>query len=137
MDNTEKIVKHLEIIQGVINRLGHDSFLVKGWSMSVLAVGIIFLARNGVQDKWFILAFLVPVAGFWVLDGYFLWQERLLRKVYDEVRKQETTDFTMNIMKHRNKPKCSWISSIFSSTLNLFYTIEIVFVLAIVFILEF
>ena len=33
MNGTEKVVKHLEMIQAVINRLGSNSFLVKSWSM--------------------------------------------------------------------------------------------------------
>lgn len=136
MDDKEQVIKHLEIIQGVVNRLGHDSFLIKGWSMSILAAGIILIARSGIQSEWIMLAFLVPVTGFWILDGYFLWQERLFRKVYDDVRGQETTDFAMNIMKHKNKSKRNWVVSMFSVTLNLFYGIEILFVLGVFFVLK-
>ena len=136
MNDKEQVVRHLEMIQGVINRLGHDSFLIKGWSMAILAAGIISITRSELQGGFMILAFLIPIFGFWVLDGYFLWQERLFRKVYDEIRKQETTDFAMNVMKHRNKPKCSWMASMFSVTLNLFYGIEILFVLGVLFILK-
>ena len=129
MEDKAQVIKHLEMIQGVINRLGHDSFLIKGWSMSILAAGIIFLARSEVQSKWVVLAFLIPVIGFWILDGRFLRYERLFRKVYDEIRQQETTDFAMDLMKHKNKPKCKWKDSMFSITLNIFYGIEILFVL--------
>ena len=69
------------------------------------------------------------------LDGYFLWQERLFRQVYDEVRTQETTDFGMNLMKYTDRPKCSWPAAVFSVTLNIFYGLEIVFVLTTFFIL--
>ncbi len=115
-------------MQGVVNRLGHDSFLIKGWSMAILAAGIIFIARSQVQSN-IALTFIIPVIGFWILDGYFLWQERLFRKVYDEVRTKETTNFQMNPMRHKDKPKCSWISSMFSVTLNIFYGVQILFVL--------
>ena len=125
MENKAQVVKHLEIIQGIINRLGHDSFLIKGWSMAILAAGIIFTSRNEIQSIWIVLAFLIPVIGFWILDGYFLWQERLFREVYKEVGKQETTDFQMNPMKHRSQPNCKRIDSIFSETLLIFYAIEI------------
>ncbi|MDD9869248.1 MAG: hypothetical protein OXU50_05090 [Gammaproteobacteria bacterium] len=136
MNDKSQVVKHLEMIQGVVNRLGHDSFLMKGWSMTILAAGIIFVARSEIQADEVIIAFLIPVFGFWILDGYFLWQERLFRKVYDEIRKQEITDFAMNVMKHKDKPKCSWRSSIFSVTLNIFYGIEILFVFAVFLILK-
>ena len=126
-DNTN-VIKHLEMIQGIINRLGHDSFLVKGWSMALLVGGIILITRSEVQSGWIILAFLFPIVGFWILDGYFLWQERLFREIYNEVRKQETTNFEMNPMKHIDKLKRTWFSSIFSVTLNIFYGVEILFV---------
>ena len=136
MNDKEQIIKHLEMIQGVINRLGHDSFLIKGWSMAILAAGIVLIVRSGTLSEWIILTFLFPVAGFWILDGYFLWQERLFRKVYDDVRKQETTDFAMNVRKHENKPKCNWVASMFSVTLKLFYGIEFLFVFGVFFILK-
>ena len=135
-DKKDHIIKHLEMIQGIVNRLGHDSFLVKGWSMAILAAGIIFIARSEIQADEIVVALLIPVIGFWILDGYFLWQERLFRKVYDEIRKQEITDFAMNIMKHADKPKCNWMASMFSISLNIFYGIEILFVLVVFLILK-
>ena len=128
MTDEDRVIKHLEMIQGVINRLGHDSFLIKGWSMATLAAGVIFIARNEIESGCIILAFLIPVIGFWILDGYFLWQERLFRQIYNDIRCQQNTDFKMDVMKHVNKPKCNWVASTFSVTLNIFYTIEIVFV---------
>ena len=81
--------------------------------------------------------FLIPcILGFWVLDGYFLWQERLFRRVYDEVRVQFDTDFQMDPLKHRDKPKCSWVSAIFSVTLVIFYLIEIAFAAFLFFIVK-
>ena len=130
MEDKDRVIKHLEIIQGIVNRLGHDSFLIKGWSMTILVAGMIFIARNEIQNEYFILTFLIAIIGFWVLDGYFLWQERLFREVYNDVRKQEKTDFAMNVVKHMKKPKCNWISSIFSVTLNIFYGIEMLFILS-------
>lgn len=136
MNNADKIVKHLEMIQGVINRLGSNSFMLKGWSMAIIAAAIILISRYDTQNSFVMLAFVIPVFGFWILDGYFLWQERLFRQVYNEIRKQEDTDFAMNVMKHIDKPKSNWSSSMFSVTLNIFYGIEVVFVFAVFFILK-
>ena len=130
----ERVLKHLEMIQGIVNRLGHNSFLIKGWSMTILAAGIIFIARSRIESEWFVLTFLIPVIGFWILDGYFLWQERLFRKVYDDIRKQETTDFDM---KPTSKKSCSFSCSMFSVTLIVFYMIEITFVFAAFFIIRY
>ena len=129
MNGSEKVIKHLEMTQGAINRLGGNSFLLKSWSMTALVAAMVLMARQNAPNPYLALTLIVPIAGFWILDGYFLWQERLFRKVYDEVRQQDDTDFEMGVMKHRNAPKCSWIESIFSVTLVMFYLIEIAFVL--------
>ena len=131
MNGTEKVVKHLEMTQAVINRLGRNSFLLKSWSMTILVAAMVLIARENLQNQYFILALFLPIVGFWVLDGYFLWQERLFRQVYDEIREQTDTDFKMDLGKHKGKPKCSRWSATFSQTLVLFYLIEILFVLAI------
>ena len=127
MNGTEKVVKHLEMIQAVINRLGSNSFLVKSWSMTIIVAAMVLIARQDIQNPYFVLVLILPALGFWILDGYFLQQEKLFRQVYGEIRVQSDTDFEMNPMKHRNKPKCSWPSAIFSLTLIIFYSIEVLF----------
>lgn len=129
MNGGEKVIKHLEMIQGAINRLGGNSFLLKSWSMTALVAAMVLMVRQDTPNSYLALTLIVPIAGFWILDGYFLWQERLFRKVYDEIRQQDDTDFEMGILKHRKAPKCSWIASIFSVTLIIFYLIEILFIL--------
>ena len=131
MDGTEKVVKHLKMTQAIINRLGNNSFLLKGGSLIILVAAMVLIAKEDLQNPYIVLVFLLPIVGFWILDGYFLWQERLFRQVYEEIRQQADTDFKMDLGKHRNKPKCSWISAIFSITLIIFYLIEILFVGAI------
>ena len=133
MDGIEKVVKHLEMTQSVINRLGRNSILLKSWSMTILVAAMVLIARENLQNSYFVLALFLPIIGFWILDGYFLWQERLFRKVYDEIRQQTDTDFKMDLGRH--KPTCRWISAMFSITLIIFYLIEAFFVGAIAFIL--
>ena len=131
MDGTEKVVKHLEMIQAVINRLGRNSFFLKSWSLlTILPAVIVLITKQELQNPGGVLGFLIPILGFWILDGYFLWQERLFRKVYDEIRQQTDTDFKMDIDKHKDKPKCNWWSAIFSKTLVIFYHIEVLFVIS-------
>ena len=136
MNGTEKVVEHLKMTQAVINRLGSNSFLVKSWSMTIIVAAMVLIAKPDMQNPYFVLVLIVPVFGFWILDGYFLWQERLFRKVYGEIRVQSDTDFEMNPMKHRNEPKCSWLSAIFSLTLVLFYLIEILFIIGVFVIIQ-
>lgn len=129
MTGVEKVIRHLEMTQAVINRLGNHSFLLKSWSMTAILATMVLIARQTSQNPYLVPALVVPVLGFWILDGYFLWQERLFRKVYDEIRQQDDTDFKMDVMKHRDKPKCSWVSAIFSITLVTFYSVEMAFIL--------
>ncbi len=136
MNGTEKVVEHLKMTQAVINRLGSNSFWVKSWSMILIVAAMVLIAKPDMQNSHFVLVLILPALGFWILDGYFLQQERLFRQVYGEIRVQSDTDFEMNPMKHKNKPKCSWPSAIFSLTLVIFYMVEIAFIIGVFVIIQ-
>ena len=72
--------------------------------------------------------FIIPVVSFWILDGYFLWQERLFRGIYNDVRLQDDTNFEMTIPAQLEKPEHKWGKATFSITLNIFYLSEIFFI---------
>ena len=114
-------IKHLEFIQGVINRLASDSFRMKGWCVVLVAALFVLLAREGQIE--FIVVALVPVIAFWGLDGYFLWQERLYRALYDHVRtlEEDKIDFSMNVSPFKTGRPRTWPSATFSRTLLVFY----------------
>lgn len=77
-------VKHLEMIQAVVARLGNDSFLVKGWTVTVSGA---FIGFGVTRDDWALAGLsIVPTLLFWALDTYFLRAERLFRVLYDHVR---------------------------------------------------
>ncbi len=110
-------LKHLEFIQGVITRLATDSFRVKGWAVILVSALLVLLVReNRVDLAWIGL---VPVLVFWGLDGYFLWQERRFRDLYDHVRvlQEDDTDFSMDTSAFRRP----WLGAVFSVTLCPFY----------------
>ena len=117
----ESKLKHLEFIQGVVNRLASDSFRIKGWSVVLVAALFILLAREGRVD--FLAIGLVPVFFFWGLDGYFLWQERLFRALYDHVRTRDESavDFSMDTSAFRTGWSRTWVGATLSITLVLFY----------------
>ncbi len=73
--------KHLDLLQGVINRMASNSFLLKGWSVTLVAA-LLALAAEEAKPLLIGVA-LVPILAFWGLDGYFLAQERLFRKLYE------------------------------------------------------
>lgn len=77
-------IKHLEIIQGVITRMAGNSFLIKGWSVTI-ATALFALAAKDANARFAILA-LFPTLVLWGLDAYYLRQERIFRKLYDNIR---------------------------------------------------
>jgi hypothetical protein len=103
----EAKLKHLEFIQAVISRMATNSFLFKGWAITI-AAGL--SASAAVEGKRALLVItLVSTIMFWALDGYYLWLERCFRKLYQKVaRKDESEiDFVMEITKVH--PVREWI----------------------------
>lgn len=124
----ENKIKHLEFIQGVINRMAQNSFLLKGWTVTLIAGLFAFANTKGMDSDYILIAY-IPTVFFWLLDGFYLYQERLFRKLYDKVRvtKEEHIDYSMNTTSVEGDVP-SWLSICFSKTLNIFY-IPIIFVI--------
>lgn len=118
--SSENKIKHLEFIQSVINRMSSHSFLLKGWSVTLVAA-LFALAAKDANTKYILVAYL-PVLIFWICDAYFLSQERAFRALYDKVRKQkeEEIDFSMNV-RHFCEGENGWSRCCFSMTLFIFY----------------
>ena len=131
MNNAERIVKHLEMTQAVMNRMGRNSFQLKGWSMTILVAAKVLIVRTDLPSPFLILALIFPIIGFWLLDGYFIRQERLFRHIYDDVRKQPDTNFEMNVTKHKSKSNCKWKAIFSSIVLGVFYGVEVVFTIVV------
>jgi hypothetical protein len=111
---------HLQMLQAVITRMAGNSFLLKGWSVTL--VSALFALAADKANVYFVYLAYFPVAMFWALDGYFLRQERLFRRLYDRVRvlPENAIDFSMDT-------NCveadvhSWVGTCFSLTLCVFY----------------
>jgi hypothetical protein len=104
----------------VIARLATDSFLMKGWALTVAGAFFGFAAAG---LNWRVAATgLLPVAAFWGLDAYFLRQERLFRRLYDGVRRSDpgVEPFSMEVRGYRATVS-SWSRILFSRTLLPFY----------------
>ncbi|MBS1655857.1 MAG: hypothetical protein JSU05_13480 [Bacteroidetes bacterium] len=87
MDKQDNLHKELDLIQGQITRMSGNSFLIKGWTMTLMSAltafgkETILNTEGGAVYLFMMLAILIP---FWWLDAYFLKQERLFRKVYEK-----------------------------------------------------
>ncbi|PIT88977.1 MAG: hypothetical protein COU27_02790 [Candidatus Levybacteria bacterium CG10_big_fil_rev_8_21_14_0_10_36_7] len=113
--------KHLEFIQGAVNRMAGKLFFLKGWTITLITGLFAFFAKDANTDFIFVVYF--PVFIFWILDGYFLSQERLFRALYDHVRKldEKEIDFSMNTGEYKKDKRNGWVCSMFSRTLLFFY----------------
>ena len=121
----DRKLKHLEFIQNVVNRLSTNSFLLKGWTV-VLVASLFVLSQQNANVGFIYLAFL-PAVIFWGLDGYFLWQERVYRELYNAVRTKSPNeiDFDMSTPRVGNDI-ANWFRAVFSKTLIPFYGVMVV-----------
>lgn len=118
--NMNNKLEHLKLIQNIITRMTGNSFYLKGWTITLVSC-LIALTVNSKNFSYLIVSF-IPLLLFWVLDSFYLRQERLYRKLYDATRlKQEKDiDFSMDIKPFINKVD-NWILTCFSKTLLPFY----------------
>ena len=114
--------KHLEFIQAIISRMAGNLFFLRGWTITLIsALLALFIKGSGSSNVIYFLIALTLV--FWILDGYFLSQERLFRDLYNHVRKlkEEDIDFSMDISEYKKLKKNTLIFAMFSITLLIFY----------------
>ena len=115
----ECLFKEVKVIQGVIERMARNSFMIKGWTVT-LVVGTLIL-----KGAWYqaMIAY-IPLLAFWALDAYFLWQERLYRKLYNWVieNRLQTEEFLFDMNAYRFREQVdSVVQVMFSITLFWFY----------------
>jgi hypothetical protein len=125
---TANRVKHLEMIQSVVARLAGNSFLVKGWALTV-ALALFGFAIDAKSASLAIIG-LLALLPFFALDAYFLQAERLFRVLYDEVRAPDskvepfflgaTTREFRKAMTQKGKD-VSWQATTWRPTLLVFY----------------
>jgi hypothetical protein len=99
----DKTIAHLGFIQGIITRMGTNSFLLKGWSVTLVAAMFALAVKDA--DKSFMLIAYFPVFVFWALDAFFLHQEKLFRQLYVEVASGRISSdtFTLDTAAVRDK----------------------------------
>ena len=124
MENKESLkeymLKEIEIIQDIIKRMAFNSFVIKGWAITLVVVSLLLKGT----DKYQIWIAFIPLLVFWFLDAYFLWQERMYRKLYDWVvnNRLKTEDYLFDMNAYRFKDEVqSKLRIMFSITLCWFY----------------
>lgn len=113
---------HLNMIQSAIQKMGNNSFALKGWAVTLVA-GIFALSSKDADKMYFLNAY-VPILVFWGLDSYYLRQERLYRSLYNNVRTKDESqiDFAMNTtLPELESERTAYSNCLFSATELWFY----------------
>lgn len=109
----ENKIKHLEFIQGIVNRLANNSFLIKGWCITIVST-LSALSSSGANQNFILIAYF-PIFIFWLLDSYCLWQERLYSEHYDEVRMKIENDIGFSMkLSNKNQKDNQYTDNVFS-----------------------
>jgi hypothetical protein len=69
MDDDETILKHLEMIQGVINRLSGNSSSAKTWTVGLVSATLLLHLASPTTTA---LLAAVPVLSLWLLDAMYV-----------------------------------------------------------------
>ena len=102
-------ISYLNIIQSIISRMASNSFLIKGWTITLFSA-LLALTASSSSRSYLPIGF-IPLFAFWYLDYFYLRQERLFRKLYEHAIKPESSaNFSMD-----TAPFCSAIDCIFFS----------------------
>lgn len=94
-EERDVIHKELDLIESVISRMANNSFMLKGWTVT-LVVGVIALYNVVNFPNWLLyilLGFVVVFLG--MLDAFYLLMERKYTALYSDVRKRRmAADYT-------------------------------------------
>lgn len=118
---TNYMLKEIEIVQDIIKRMANNSFIIKGWCIT-LVVGTFLINGKNI----FILVAFIPLLFFWVLDAYFLHLENLYIELYKWIitNRLNTAEYLFD-MNYKRFEKVSTLKDIikkmFSTSLSLFY----------------
>lgn len=118
-DLKDYMLKEVDLIQNIIKRMASSSFMIKGWTITLVVVTLLLKDENSK-----VLIAYIPLIVFWYLDSYFLWQERMYRKLYNWVivNRLKTDEHLLDMNAYRFSSEVnSVIRVMFSKTLFCFY----------------
>ena len=131
----EILHKEIDLIQSCITRMANNSFLLKGWSITIIAV-VLALADKAGNPALLSAILLIPLLSFWYLDAFFLRTEKMYRKMYEWIivnRPKKIKEHLYDLNPHRfsNEVDSKW-KVMWSVTLRYFYGIPFLITLAII-----
>lgn len=97
-NNTEILHKEIDIIQNCISRMASNSFLIKGWFITLI-LGFITFGYEKLNFIILIIISLVISVLCWISDTFFLQLERKYRRKYNWVieNRNSNSNFLYNL----------------------------------------
>lgn len=127
----EIIHKELDLIQSCITRMDNNSFILKGWLISLLVVILMVLPGKTNLIVPISVIFILTVS-FWYLDAVYLRSEKLYRKLYEWVvhERLKNNDEELYVLNpHRFDDEVeSTLEVMLSTTLKWFYGMPIILI---------
>lgn len=115
--------KHLEFIQNIITRMNSNSFMIKGWTITIVSALLVLFATIKVDSLYIIT--ILPILIFWGLDAKYLQMERKFISLYKKATANPSTVtlFDMNIEEQSIKDESdnNYWKVLFSTTIIPFY----------------
>lgn len=79
--DSSSVQSYLNILQGIITRMATNSASCKAWCVSLVSAILVVIAdKNKPNYAWITL---IPIVLFFLLDSYYLGQERSFREIYN------------------------------------------------------
>jgi len=133
----EILHKEIDLIQGVINRMASNSFMLKGWLISLIAV-VLALSKDSLFscNAIFVCSILCfPILIFWYLDAFFLHREKCYRALYEWVIKNRMSTneniYSLDFRPYQKQVK-SQFRIMFSHTIFPFYGLSFIILIIVI-----
>lgn len=128
LDFTEADLKYLEFIQNNISRMSNNSFLLKGWSVTLVAAILALSLRA--SSVLFILIALLPGLSFWGLDAFYLALEKKFRDLHKEAVEGKVKIFNLAAPGEKVGFR-DWLKALLSRSTFWFHVVIVIAVCAI------
>ena len=99
--------------------MANNSFLLKGWAITVVGGLLAFGFKD--LDSRYIFISLAVLFLFWILDGYYLHQEKRFRELYEQTAKKKESEVDFLMKTEKCEKDEDWFDCTLSPTLRVFY----------------
>lgn len=137
----DEIHKEIDLIQSCINRMAKNSFMVKGWMVTLVAAFVALLSDKVSEIVIAVLSGVI-IFCFWFIDGFFLKTEKLFRKKYEWVIKNrhvnngnclyDLNPYNKEMWLNPDEKMPNIVSCMFTKTLIPFYGVPLLVAISVI-----